>query len=79
MWRSPPRRWRLRRSAVAAAAGVGNSGDSSGQAANGSGYEPSETDRVNVAQQPGRYAPDELSVCGVNAPMGGYRYDEPRG
>ena len=44
---------------AASAAGVGNSpgggaAASSGQAANGSGYEPSETDCVTIAEQPGR-------------------------
>ncbi len=52
--------------AAAAAGGGGGSAGvgaaaASGQASNGSGYEPSETDCVNVAQQPGRYAPDELA------------------
>ena len=46
--------------AAAAAGGGGGSAGvgaaaASGQASNGSGYEPSETDCVNVAQQPGRY------------------------
>jgi len=69
---------------AAAAAGVGGGGSAgvgaaaaSGQASNGSGYEPSETDCVNVAQQPGRYAPDDLSACGLTPPMGGYG-DYPR-
>jgi hypothetical protein len=48
-------------------------------AANGSAYNPSETDCVNVAQQPGRHAPDDLSACGITAPIGGYGYCQPRG
>lgn len=69
--------------AAAAAGGGGGSAGvgaaaASGQASNGSGYEPSETDCVNVAQQPGRYAPDDLSACGLTPPpMGGYG-DYPR-
>jgi len=46
---------------AAAAAGVGGGGSAgvgaaaaSGQASNGSGYEPSETDCVTIAEQPGR-------------------------
>jgi hypothetical protein len=73
---------------AAAAAGVGGGGSAgvgagaaaaSGQASNGSGYEPSETDCVTIAQQPGRYTPDDLAACGVIAPMGGYGYYQPRG
>ena len=65
-------------------AGVGNgaaasSAASSGQASNGSGYEPSETDCVTIAQQPGRSDPDQLAACGVIAPVGGNGYYQPRG
>ncbi len=60
-------------SAAPVGGGVGGAGES-GQASNGSGYEPSETDCVNIAQQPGRYRPSELARCGVIAPMGGYGY-----
>jgi len=63
---------------AASGAGVGAAsgtsagvGVASGQGSNGSGYNPSETDCVNVAQQPGRYAPDDLASCGIGAPMGG--------
>jgi len=41
----------------------------------GSGYEPSQTDCVNIAQQPARYRPDELARCGLVAPTDGYSYD----
>jgi hypothetical protein len=74
---------------AASAAGLGGGGSgvgagvgaaaASGQASNGSGYEPSETDCVTIAQQPGRYTPDDLAACGIIAPMGGYGYYQPRG
>ena len=54
--------------------GVGAAAASAGQASNGSGYEPSETDCVTIAQQPGRYAPDDLAACGVAGPAWGYGY-----
>jgi hypothetical protein len=53
--------------------GAGPSGES-GQAANGSGHEPSETDCSTIVQQPGRYAPEDASACGVTPPMEGYGY-----
>jgi hypothetical protein len=61
-----------------AGAGVGASA-ATGQASNGSGYEPSETDCVTIAQQPGRYTPDDLAACGVIPSMGGYGYYPSRG
>lgn len=67
--------------ASAAGVGVGPAGASAsassgqGSNSNGSGYVASETDCVTVAQQPARYAPDELAACGIVAPMGGYGYD----
>ena len=73
---------------AASAAGVGGAGNgggvgsaSSGQASasNGSGYNPSETDCVTIAQQPGRSDPDQLAACGVTAPIGGYGDYQPRG
>jgi hypothetical protein len=74
---------------AASAAGVGGAGVGAGagasaaagqaSASNGSGYNPSETDCVTIAQQPGRYAPDELASCGITAPIGGYGYYQPRG
>jgi len=73
---------------AASAAGVGGAGNgggvgsaSSGQASasGGSGYNPSETDCVTIAQQPGRYDPEQLAACGVTTPIGGYGYYQPRG
>lgn len=64
--------------AASGGAGVGNGvGGNAGEgqaASNGSGYEPSETDCVTVAQAPGRYAPDDLAACGITAPVYGYGY-----
>jgi len=72
--------------AAASAAGVGGGAGAgvgaaaaTGQASNGSGYEPSETDCVTIAQQPGRYAPDDLAACGLIPPIGGYGYYPSRG
>jgi hypothetical protein len=57
---------------AASAAGDGSDSGESGQAANGGGYEPSETDCVNVARQPGRYAPDDLAACRVTPQSQGF-------
>ena len=62
---------------IAAPIGAASAGQAS--ASNGSGYNPSETDCVTIAQQPGRYAPDELASCGITAPIGGFGYYQPRG
>jgi hypothetical protein len=64
---------------VGPGAGAAAAAPSSPSASNGSGYEPSETDCVNVAQAPGRYAPDDLAACGITAPIGGYGFYQPRG
>jgi len=62
-----------------AGGGVGSASSGQPSASNGSGYNPSETDCVTIAQQPGRSDPDQLAACGVTAPIGGYGYYQPRG
>ena len=65
--RRPRRRW------YGVGVGAGASGES-GQAANGSGYEPSETDCSTIVQQPGRYAPEDARLAASPLRWSGYGY-----